>query len=156
MGWNIALTPQPPNSPDLNVIDLSFFVLSHRPCQWDFLMKLWFIWICWVRLLLQTRLIVWKKYCYVIAKTNTRFSQVNNKNFLKSNDAVWHNIASTDMVNVICTPAAVVVLEAQDLPIDCISIFVLLHIRLEGIFTLVVYRICSLPTFLLNPYLLKY
>ena len=31
---------------DLNVIDLSFFVLSHRPCQWDFLMKLWFIWIC--------------------------------------------------------------------------------------------------------------
>jgi hypothetical protein len=85
-----------------------------------------------------------------------KIRQVNNKNFLKSNDAVWHNIASTDMVNVICTPAAVVVLEAQDLPIDCISIFVLLHIRLEGIFTLVVYRICSLPTFLLNPYLLKY
>ena len=34
MGWNITLTPpQPPNSPDLNVNDLSFF-LALQACQW--------------------------------------------------------------------------------------------------------------------------
>ena len=34
MGWNITLTPQPPNSPDTNINDLSFF-RALQSCQWD-------------------------------------------------------------------------------------------------------------------------
>jgi hypothetical protein len=33
MGWNITLTPQPPNSPDTNINDLSFF-RALQSCQW--------------------------------------------------------------------------------------------------------------------------
>ena len=33
-GWNITLTPQPPNSPDTNINNLSFFH-ALQSCQWD-------------------------------------------------------------------------------------------------------------------------
>ena len=52
---------------------------------------------------------------------------INNNNFLKSNDAVWHNISSTpDMVNVKCVHM-LVGLEAKTCPLILISIFMLLN-----------------------------